>query len=142
MDRSDWPEGFSPSTQAALRFGWAAAAARQGHPVPTPSTPLDPDDLLVGTLLAHPGTSEPEICFRHFGLVAGQVLDDQFPRLNADTLNRTLGRLTSPDMPACTQEATSVLAVAEERRSRAKDGRVHLPFLWHGLLSASGPLTT
>lgn len=142
MGIAGWPDAYSPSTQAALRFAWAAAAARLGHPVPSPSTPLDLDDLLVGILLAHPGTSEPELCFRHFGLVAGQVLDDRYPRITADALNRRIDTLTSPEMPACSTDATSALRLAASRQSGAKDGRLHLPFLWYGLLGAQGTLMT
>ncbi len=142
MEALAWPDAYSPSTQTALRFAWAAAAVRLGHASPSSSTPVGLDDLLVGVLLAHPGTSEPQVCFQHFGLVAGQVLDDRYPRLTADSLNRRLDELKSPEMPAISPEAQGVLSVADSRRSSSKDGRVHLSFLWQGLLAAQGELST
>ena len=136
-----WPDGYSPSTQAALRFAWAAAAVRQGHASPSSSTLFDLDDLLIGTLLSHPGSSEPELCFRHFGLVAGQVIDDGYPRLTADSVNRQLDTLTSRDMPASGGDVAVALDLAVSRARQAKDERVHLAFIWYGLLGVSQSAT-
>jgi hypothetical protein len=66
---------LSPSSRRAL--GFALAAARQREP----DSAVEPDDLLVGLLLAHPDEAgEARVLLAHFGLTGRDVLAPDYPR--------------------------------------------------------------
>jgi hypothetical protein len=76
---------LSPSSQRALGFAEAAARHRTGGP----HAVVEPADLLIGVLLAHPDTEgEGRVLLTHFGLTARDVLPENYPPVTAEDLRQ------------------------------------------------------
>ena len=89
-------EQYSRSSRSALGFAEAAARNR----AQSPQIVIEPADLLVGILLAHPGSEgEARVLLSHFGLTVRDVLPADYPSLTADDLRRSAGAV-SADAPA------------------------------------------
>src|SRR5258707_5446234 len=127
---------LSSSSKAALRFAWAAAQERADQ---DPSGALvNPWDLLIGIVLSHPGTSEPELTFRHFGLFVGQALPEDYPRLTPEALNQRLAATPPTGDPPLSDETRSIVDRAiEARRPDPGTTVTELPWLWWAFLSGS-----
>ena len=129
---------LSVSSQAALRFAWAAAQEREDRP--PPSAEVNPWDLLVGMVLAHPGTSEAELTFRHCGLVVGQALPSDYPQLTQEALNEHLAETPVTVDPPLNDEADAIVTRAVERRRPDPPSTVtELAWLWWAFLTAGTP---
>jgi hypothetical protein len=143
---STWGE-LSQSSKQALYYAWAAAQERA--PDPTATTPLDGFDLLVGMMLSHPGTSEAELTFRRFDLVAGQALPQSYPTLTLDKLEKRLTDLPSDAEYPTSTDVDQILQAAVEahqkspRWGQAESDRVTpLGAVWLALLTSSTPAAT
>jgi hypothetical protein len=132
---------LSSSSKAALRFAWAAAQERADQ---DPSGALvNPWDLLIGIVLSHPGTSEPELTFRHFGLFVGQALPEDYPRLTPEALNQRLAATPPTGDPPLSDETRSIVDRAiEARRPDPGTTVTELPWLWWAFLSGSTPASS
>lgn len=129
---SDW-ELLSESSRRALLF--ASAAAQERTALEKSRAEIDCWDLLVGILLSHPGQSEAELTFSHFGLVAGQALPDGYPQLTADGLNNQLAQMSPDENPVLSEEAGAVIREAIGfGRAASADGVAELRSLWAALL--------
>lgn len=135
MEGGGW-DSLSISSQNALKFAWAAARVRTGFN--PPSAEVDPWDLLVGIVLSHPGYSEAELAFRHFGLVVGQALPDDYPRLSVEELNAHLSAMSPSESPPLTREAQAIVEKAAASGVPASRADVaELRSLWAALLEVS-----
>jgi peptidoglycan hydrolase CwlO-like protein len=130
----DW-QALSDSSKKALQFAWAAAQERTD--LLPPSAEVDSWDLLIGILLSHPGDSEAEQAFRHFGLVAGQALPDGYPQLTPDGLNRRLSAMPPDQVPPLGEAQNIVGAAVSFGISASASGIVELRSLWAALLEDS-----
>ena len=145
---------LSPSSLSALRWAQAAAAHRQSsasdaavpsgssHP-PSPPPPsatqgvsVEPDDLLVGILLAHPGErGEARVLLGHFGLTARDVLPESYPKLPVADLRQRAASVDSGTDPQLGPRTMSVLEAARQLGS----GYAHVRHLLGALLQQSHP---
>src|SRR5262245_66289584 len=112
---------LSYSSPRALRWAYAATAHRVG--MPSDSTPLaEPEDLLVGVLLAHPDKDgEGRVFLEHFGLTARDVLPASYPSISADDLARWARSVAGVREPPV---STSVVSVISAAQGLAKNGEV------------------
>lgn len=130
---------LSPSSRRAL--GWAsAAAAHRANPPSTSILPVEPEDLLVGILLAQPDSNgEGRVFLEHFGLTARDVLPVTYPTISADDLARSVRGIGGSSLPPLSISASSILSTAQ---SLSRVGEIHLSHLLGGLLVATSELTT
>jgi KAP family P-loop domain len=121
---------LSESARRALGFAHAAALQRE------PDSVVEPDDLLVGLLLAHPDEAgEARVLLAHFGLTGRDVLSPDYPPLDAHDLRRHTAGISPDDEPP--------LAPETERALQSLGGtEVQLRDLLGALLVGSSPLTT
>ena len=150
---------LSPSSRRAVQWARAAAAHRQASasgatnpPSPAPpSSPtpalVDPEDLLVGVLLAHPDErGEGRVLLAHFGLTARDVLSETYPRLPVAELRQRAAEV-QPDLdPPLGPETISVLNAARQL-GRGHASLSHLlgallqlgqPFRWMQVFASRG----
>jgi hypothetical protein len=100
-------QALSASSQRALGFALAAARHRVGHE----SALVEPDDLLVGLLLAHPDAAgEARVLLAHFGLTGRDVLSPDYPPLDAADLRRQAAAISPDDLPALAPDSERALA--------------------------------
>lgn len=145
---------LSQSSLSALRWAQAAAAHRMasasgaavpsdsGHP-PSPAPPsgtqdvfVEPDDLLVGILLAHPDErGEARVLLEHFGLTALDVLPESYPNLPVADLRQRAGGVNPDTDPQLGPETMLVLDAARQLGS----GQADLRHLLGALLQQSYP---
>ena len=130
MDNGRWSE-FSPSMQNALRFARAAAGLR---PAPSLPSEVQEADLLVGMILSHPDSSDPQVFFSNYGLVAGQALPEDYPLVTADNLNQQLSQVDQDELPALSDELESILDLSYDMGVKSRDGKVHMHHVWANFL--------
>ena len=132
---------LSPSSRRAFGYALAAAWVRAGHH----DTAVEPDDLLVGLLLAHPDQhGEARTLLAHFGLTGRDVLADGYPPLAPDELHRQAATITVDDQPPLSppvEKALISLSTGYEKSSAAGDSTVHLRQLLGALLATRSDLT-
>jgi hypothetical protein len=115
---------LSPSSRRAL--GFAVAAAR--HRSDEPDASVEPADLLVGLLLAHPGDEgEVRVLLSHFGLTVRDVLPADYPPITPEDLRRHTVGIGLDDPPFVSPEVESVVLSVGTRDP-------HLRHLLGGLL--------
>ncbi|BCJ46958.1 hypothetical protein GCM10010168_35220 [Actinoplanes ianthinogenes] len=128
---------FSASTQRALRWAGAAAACRESGPIGPDGPAMNPFDLLVGLLLAHPDAAgEAFVVLDHFGLTARDVLPPNYPALAPDQLQHQAAKLVGP--PHLSPSVELVVG----RLPASSAGPVPLYLLLGALLGADTELTT
>ena len=131
---------LSRSSRRALELAWAAAQIRTGRE--PAEAEVDSWDLLVGILLSHPGYSEAESAFRHFGLVAGQLLPDQYPHLTIEELNQRLFLMGQGQSPPLSKDADEIVGAATSLGITAsKSGIAELRNLWVAMLESSSEVS-
>jgi KAP family P-loop domain len=110
-------------------LGFAEAAARNRSQ--SPQVVIEPADLLVGVLLAHPDSEgEARVLLAHFGLTVRDVLPADYPSVTADDLRRRAGEV-SADSPA------PLAPDIEQAMLSRTTGEVQLRDLLGGLLHVS-----
>jgi hypothetical protein len=126
---------LSTSTLNALRWAGAAAAHRTAAGA-LPDVLVEPDDLLVGILLAHPGEQgEARVLLEHFGLTARDVLPETYPKLPVADLRQRAADVNPDTEPQLGSEAVAVLDSARQFGS----GRAELRHLLGALLQQTRP---
>jgi hypothetical protein len=132
-------EQLSPSVRQAMRWALAAAAQREGVPPTGNGPPIDPFDLLIGTLLAHPDRDgELRVLLDHFGLTARDVLPPDYPPVPATELQRRADQMPPLGMPPLSPGAETVFRNIDPKIS----GPVRLYHLLGALLLAQTELRT
>ncbi|MFG3602511.1 P-loop NTPase fold protein [Micromonospora chersina] len=132
-------EQLSPSARQAMRWAVAAAALREGVPPTGNGPPVDPFDLLIGTLLAQPdGDGEARVLLDHFGLTARDVLSPNYPAVSATELQRRADQMPPSGMPPLSPGAETVLRHIDPSMS----GPVRLYHVLGALLQAQTELRT
>ena len=147
---------LSSSSLRAVQWAGAAAAHRQasgsgapgsGAPGPGdrsgaggPSGPtsalVEPEDLLVGVLLAHPDErGEGRVLLEHFGLTARDVLPDSYPKVPVADLKRRAAEVDQDADPSLGPGTMTLLDAA----SSLAGGRVSLRHLLGALLQSTEP---
>jgi hypothetical protein len=135
---------FSFSTERAMDWAWAAARHRTvphaggtGSPNGQTQPTIEPADLLVGTLLAHPyEDGEARVLLHHFGLTARDVLPSGYPKFSVEDLHREAAGVDPADTHTLDPEAESVLASA----ASLAGGEVHVRYLLGALLDVEASL--
>ncbi len=132
---------LSPSSRRAFGFALAAAWLRAGHD----DTGVEPDDLLVGLLLAHPDAyGEARTVLAHFGLTGRDVLAADYPRLDPGELHRLVATIDTDEQPPLSpmvDKAMLSLSSGYEMSSAAGDDVVHLRQVLGALLMTYSELT-
>jgi hypothetical protein len=124
---------LSTSTRRAL--GYALASARRRRPDPPGS--VEPGDLLIGTLLAHPDEhGEGRVLFAHFGLTLRDVLPEPFHDLSAADLDREARHVTPDVLPPLNSEAELLL----DRARPTQTERTSLRHLLGALIDPNAPV--
>jgi hypothetical protein len=132
-------QGVSPSVQAAFDWSVAVARVRSATPKDDPDPQPSPEDLLVGTMLAHPDEDgEVRVLLTHFDLTLRDVVGDTYARLTPANLDLAAAASSGWD-PARTGPAAQLVATAARG---AGGGRIQLLQLLGGMLGASTELTT
>jgi hypothetical protein len=128
----DLLKNWSPSAVTAVRLAELASAHRRSSR--SPELSVEPPDLLVGVLLAHPDVDgELRVLLTHFGLTARDVLPPDYPQLSEADL-RGAAAMDPASTPPLSEESVRVAELA--RSSARKD--VHLADLLGALLAFSG----
>ena len=128
----DLLKNWSPSAVRAVRLAELASAHRRSSR--SPELSVEPPDVLVGVLLAHPDVDgELRVLLTHFGLTARDVLPQDYPQLSEADL-RAAAAMVPASTPPLSEESVRVAELA--RSSARKD--VHLADLLGALLAFSG----
>jgi len=145
---------LSPSSQNALWWGQAAAAHREASastaavppdpgyppgPAPSSGSPgviVEPEDLFVGVLLAHPGEhGEARVLLEHFGLTARDVLPAGYPKVLVADLRQRAADVDPNTEPLLGPATVSLLIAARQLGG----GFARLRHLLGALLQQSQP---
>jgi hypothetical protein len=144
----------SQSSLSALRWAQAAAAhrvasastaavppgtSRPPNPPPPSGTQgviVEPEDLLVGVLPAHPSEhGEARVLLEHFGLTARDVLPEGYPKVPVADLRQRAAEVDPEAEPQLGPAAVSVLSAARQ----LGNGFARLRHLLGALLQQSQP---
>ncbi|NKX53330.1 P-loop NTPase fold protein [Arthrobacter mobilis] len=126
---------FSPSSAKAVR--WAGAAAVHRNLGTASGAQIEPADLLLGVLLAHPDEfGEAQVLLQHFGLTARDVLPAGYPVPTAADLAEAAERSGGPDPVPFSSTTLQVLT------GLGQASVVHLADLLGALLTGESPLRT
>lgn len=125
---------LSPSGRRALGYALASAMRRHADPA---SASVEPDDMLVGVLLAHPDAAgEGRVLLAHFGVGLRELLPKPFHDLTASELEHQAVHVSLELPPPLGPSAESVLADARP----SDGGTVHLRHLLGALIGPSSPV--
>jgi hypothetical protein len=132
---------MTPSAQRAIRWAVAAAAHRTGRSADPVLPPIDPFDLLVGILLAHPDEDgEARVLLDHFGLTARDVVPPTYPSLSGEDLQRGADHVPPSMDPELLPDTEAVFTTLASTNS-ATDRPIALYQLLGALLQAKTALT-
>jgi hypothetical protein len=126
-------ESLTSSSQDAL--AWASAAAVSRGFEGAARAPIEPPDLFVGVLLAHPGEDgEARRLLLHFGLTARDVMPATYPVLSQERLATVARRIVRGTEPPIEPESAQII----ERAVSLRDSRnVHVRYLLAALLDTT-----
>lgn len=129
---------YSPSVQRALDWAQVVARVRERVPPGLTSPPsIEPGDILIGALLAHPDRdSEASVLLEHFGLTARDVLGVEYAGVTPTALAAAAPDVAPGSQPPDGRWMSELLTASR----RLSAGSVQLLHLVGALLTTRSPL--
>jgi hypothetical protein len=132
-------DGLSESSKRAL--AWASATAQERMGGPSAQAVVEPADVLVGLLLAHPDPGgEARVLLEHFGLTARDLLPEGYPQVRPEALQRWGRNIGLSEPPFISSEGERVIESAQSLKSAS--GVLELRYLLAGLMDVSSDVRT
>jgi peptidoglycan hydrolase CwlO-like protein len=136
-------EGLSLSSKKALHWAEVMSRLRSEQSDESDTQSVNIFDLFVGVLLSHPEDSEAKILLNHFKLHPGQILPEDYPLPDVDSVQRLAPLVSTDGVPDLDSTVAEAVEVALKEGANSGSPEVaELSALYVGMLAVSSPLST